>query len=37
MAAQAEWILAEGDEVKLDVKACGKFEMEFIMENQIAK
>jgi hypothetical protein len=37
MAAQAEWILAEGDEAKLDVKACGKFEMEFIMENQIAQ
>jgi hypothetical protein len=35
MAAQAEWILADGDEAKLDPKACGKFELEFIVKNKM--
>lgn len=35
MAAQAEWILADGEEAKLDSAACGKFEREFIIRNKV--
>jgi hypothetical protein len=33
MAAKAEWILAEGDETKLDAAACGKYSKEFLLRN----
>lgn len=33
MAAKAEWILAEGDEAKLDGAACGKYSREFLFRN----
>ena len=33
MAAKAEWILAEGDESKLDAAACGKYSKEFLLRN----
>jgi len=35
MAAKAEWILADGDETKLDLGACGKFEREFLLETKL--
>ncbi len=31
MAARAEWILANGEEARLDSIACGKFEREFLL------
>jgi hypothetical protein len=34
MSAQAEWILADGDETNLDPAACGKFDREFLMRNK---
>ena len=37
MAAKAEWILADGDKAKLDVKACGKFDFNFLESNRIDK